>query len=157
MYRNYYHQSPVAALGRIAVTLIICISLIGCQQREQSKLTQQKDRLGEELTMESVMRVAPGSDVLAYQYYKETFGELGLNQEGLSGEQLVDTQTLALMLKFLGYQGLKAEDLEDLPSVDLMSRFPGSLLASSFFAPKITDVSVDQSEIREQILVDCWC
>src|ERR1041384_477890 len=42
----------------------------------------------------------------------------------------------------LGYPGLDLKDVEDLPSAELMKRYPGDILSSAFFAPKITDVSV---------------
>jgi hypothetical protein len=45
------------------------------------------------------------------------------------------------LLRFCGFEGLTARDLETRPPRQLMASFTGRLLASRFFAPKISDVS----------------
>src|SRR5258706_3188597 len=45
------------------------------------------------------------------------------------------------LLKYCGYDNLTAREIEVTPSDQLMARFPGDIIASRFFAPKIIDVS----------------
>ena len=45
------------------------------------------------------------------------------------------------LLRFCGFEGLTARELETRPSRELMTSYPDRLLASRFFAPKISDVS----------------
>ena len=45
------------------------------------------------------------------------------------------------LLRFCGFEGLTARELETRPSRELMARYPDRLLASRFFAPRISDVS----------------
>jgi hypothetical protein len=95
------------------------------------------------LTAENLnLMVEPGNEEQAFTYYKEIFDELGLNPRNLSRQALIDSQNMAGALTFLGYKDLKPGDVEDVSSSDLMKRYPAALLASAFFAPKITDVSV---------------
>src|SRR5258705_2442270 len=79
----------------------------------------------------------------AKAYYTETFNALGLTPNLDNNEP-----NLSVMLKFLGYQDLTPSSLEDDPSEKLMKRFGDDLLASAFFAPKITDVSQDPKNIN---------
>lgn len=45
------------------------------------------------------------------------------------------------LLRFCGFEGLTARELETRPSRELMASYPDRLLATRFFAPKISDVS----------------
>ena len=49
--------------------------------------------------------------------------------------------TLDDLLRFCGFDTLSGRELETRPSRDLMASYPDRLLASRFFAPKISDVS----------------
>lgn len=91
---------------------------------------------------QKVATVDPGDKDAAIAYYGETLTELGLNPDNLSPNQLVNKMRLWKVMDYLGYPGLDLKDVEDLPSPELMKRFPGDVLSSAFFAPKITDVSV---------------
>jgi hypothetical protein len=91
---------------------------------------------------QKVTTVNPGDADSAIAYYGETLTELGLNPKNLSAGQLVISMRLSQVMAYLGYPNLDLKDVEDLPSAELMKRFPGDVLSSAFFAPKITDVSV---------------
>src|SRR5215204_4376000 len=91
---------------------------------------------------QTVATVNAGDAGSAIAYYGETLTELGLNPKNLSATQLVNTMNLSQVMVYLGYPDLDLKDVEDLPSAELMKRFPGDVLSSAFFAPKITDVSV---------------
>jgi hypothetical protein len=79
----------------------------------------------------------------AKAYYTETFNALGIKPDLDNNEP-----GLAVMLQFLGYKDLTPKTLEDDPSETLMKRFGDDLMASAFFAPKITDVSQDPKNIN---------
>src|SRR4051794_19912157 len=86
--------------------------------------------------------VNPGDPCSAIIYYGETLTELGLNPNNLSAEELVRSMNLSQILVHVGYPDLDPKYVENTPSTELMRRFPGDILSSAFFAPKITDVSV---------------
>lgn len=116
---------PVAFLfWCLAVPCLLGAGFIGCRPGSDFELM-----------------VDPGTLDGAFSYYKETFDELGLNPKNLEKQALVDSQNLSGALAFLGYKGLSPQEVEDLPSAALMQLYPEKLLASAFFAPKITDVS----------------
>lgn len=128
----------------LAIPGVIGATCIGCQQERSTSTSQsQASTPNQEMSpeLEVKIMVEPGTPNEAFAYYKETFDELGLNPDGLIDQALVDSQNLPLALAFLGYEGLRSEDVENLPSGDLMEQFPETILASAFFAPKITDVS----------------
>jgi hypothetical protein len=144
MWRTNRRHSIAFLIWFIAVSASICTSFVGCQQQpNENSQPQSSTAPPQEMSkeLEQQLMVEPGNEPDAFIYYRETFDELGLNPRGLSGQPLVDSQNLSLSLEFLGYKGLKPGDVEDLPSDDLMKRFPENVLASAFFAPKITDVS----------------
>jgi hypothetical protein len=89
-----------------------------------------------------VATVDPGTKDAAIAYYGETLNELDLNPDNLPPNKLVEKMRLRQVMEYLGYPGIDLKDIEDLPSAELMKRFPGDVLSSVFFAPKITDVSV---------------
>src|SRR6185503_11091373 len=145
MQQNHFHHPLAFRVCAVAVLVCFGISFLGCRKPKEPEQLSQQD---EQLTQDKVFMVDPGDTFKAFAYYEKTFKELGLNSENLSGEQIVASEkfSLSLMLEFLGYKDLKPADLEDTPSVELMSRFPDNILASAFFAPKITDVSVPPGE-----------
>jgi hypothetical protein len=97
--------------------------------------------------------VNPGTPRDARRYYEETLGELELKNwteplpkdDTHALESLSELQKIEMALRFLGYEDLTPEkfedNLENVSSSELMRRYPNDLLASAFFAPKITDVS----------------
>jgi hypothetical protein len=91
---------------------------------------------------QKVATVNEGDPDSAVAYYGETLTELGLNPNNVSAAELVGSMKLSQVMAHLGYPGLDLKDVEDLPSAELMKRYPGDILSSAFFAPKITDVSV---------------
>lgn len=119
----------------VVVSAVTGLSLAGCgagapppQSAALSGGDQRRERL-------QVM-VAQGDKEAARAYYTETLGVLGLKPD-LDN----DEPGMPVMLDFLGYAELTPTYLEDTPSGELMRRFGDDLLASAFFAPKITDVS----------------
>jgi hypothetical protein len=121
------------------------------QERQPVAEALQRKRTGE--SGELNFMVDPGDEDDGFDYYFASFCELGLTTDPLctasptpaspQKKASVTARDLDLKqtLQYLGYEGLTPKDLEDMPSTDLMSRFPGDLLSSAFFAPKITDVS----------------
>jgi len=93
--------------------------------------------------VQNIETVNPGKPESAIAYYHETLTELGLNLNNLPPAQLVTSMTLSQVMDHLDYPKLDLKDVEDLPSVELMKQFPGDVLSSAFFAPKITDVSAN--------------
>ena len=112
--------------------------------------------------------VETGSNALALVYYEETLTVLGLNPNHLTGQTLVDTQTLSGMMAYLGYGALEAVDVQKLPSTVLENysllrakvSHPTSFQAAfdsagiqnrpnmrstRYFSPKITDVADDST------------
>ncbi len=75
--------------------------------------------------------VNTGSPQGADQYAQDIKNDLGIEKDA----------NLDTILKLCGYGTLTGRDIEIMPSAQLMARFPGDLVASRFFAPKIIDVS----------------
>lgn len=124
------------------------------QQESEKELARQEQ---EALTF----RVDPGdpTGAGAVRYYTESLEELGLkNWDSLPAEpgaalaSLEGLQSMALHLEFLGYRDLVPQEfeknVENLSSAELNAKYPGDILASAFFAPKITDVSADPTKIN---------
>ncbi|MBV8857808.1 MAG: hypothetical protein JOZ02_12815 [Acidobacteria bacterium] len=127
-------------------------------RRAAADLLRQK-RIGE--SGEVAFTVDPGKEEDGFDYYFASFCELGLTTDARCGaiattpskekKDVVGARALDLTqaVRFLGYDDLTAEQLENLPSTSLMSRFPGDVLASAFFAPKITDVSKNLNDVTD--------
>jgi hypothetical protein len=63
---------------------------------------------------------------------------------------VIENSRLDLFLSWMGYTGehlITTSDLHALSSKDLMAKSPETILASRFFAPKISDVSTPRQEI----------
>ena len=108
--------------------------------------------------------VEPGSEGAANEYYSRVSKELGLG-----GRTPIGRQTMSDILEFCGYKGFEPSDIESLDSRTLMdysklrekvsnkkpfqSKFDRSpflandVIASRFFAPKISDVSASGKPI----------
>lgn len=114
----------------------LCATLMSCGPRDGAATRNVQPQGGGEQTVS--ITVADGDKPAAEKYYAETFAALGLTaaHDLARGEP-----RMSVMLAYLGHPDLKPSDLEDVPSADLMKRVGGDLLASAFFAPKITDVS----------------
>jgi hypothetical protein len=108
--------------------------------------------------------VETGTEADAFDYYEKAFTKLGLNPSHLSGQALVNSQTLSGMMDYLGYGALKPEDVQRLPSNVLekysllrtkvsnpqafQNAFDGAnindksqIVSTRYFSPKITDVA----------------
>jgi len=158
-YRRHYIASLVCCTVVLAIT---SVSFIGCRrQQSPSQVSIPPEQLLSQQEKEALaFRVDPGDPGKAVTYYTETLEELGLrNWESLPAEpekaleQLATLQSIAQPLEFLGYKDLfPAEfekNIENLSSGELMAKYPDEILASAFFAPKITDVSgSDASKIN---------
>jgi hypothetical protein len=114
----------------------LCASLMSCGPRDDAptQKSQPKGGGGEQTVS---IAVAGGDKTSAERYYAETFAALGLAHDIAGGEP-----RMSVMLAYLGYPDLNPSGLENTPSADLMKGTGEDLLASAFFAPKITDVSV---------------
>ena len=126
------------------VSAAVVISSCQCKPEPSNtnSVTNSVAVLSSTLEDQKLATVDPGDPDAAIAYYGETLTEFGLNPKNLSATQLVNTMRLWKVMEYLGYPNLDLKDVEDLPSAELMKRFPGDVLSSAFFAPKITDVSV---------------
>jgi hypothetical protein len=155
--RPIYLRGKVPVLIYCLVTTSLCFFLWSCQRRSSTGGSPVKtsapisQRLEE--FQERTFTVEPGLEEDAFDYYKATFDELGLNPKGLTGKELVASQSLSQALEFLGYKDLTPKDAEELSSAELMNRFPDDILSSAFFAPKITDVSITPINVGWRKLV----
>lgn len=169
MSTTYRQRCVVCVIWCVLLAASLGFSLPGCNRKQKSNVSgnansqERRSRIGT-LRQKQVgesgeisMMVDPGEKEKGFDYYFTTFCELGLTNDGrcTPGPSPSPTPTsdekeavvvaraldLAQTLQFLGYNGLTPRELEDTSSKDLMSRFPDDLLASAFFAPKITDVS----------------
>jgi hypothetical protein len=162
MSRTYRHRSFARAIWCGLLVAGFVLTQAGCEQqpsnvnvnanapqrRPEASLPKSVGDSGER-----TFTVDPGDEGNGFDYYFATFCELGLTTDALctaspppspeKKKTLVEARNLDLTqaLQFLGYDGLAAREWEDTASADLMSRFPGDVLSSAFFAPKITDVS----------------
>jgi hypothetical protein len=152
--RSYYPGRIVVLVWSVATMVGLWSYFIGGRQ---ATMASQKKRPASADQGPSVA-VEPGTEKDAFDYYKETFDELNLNPGNLPGERLVASMDLGKALEFLGFKDLVPgnqrnfddfkRNIENLSSADLMARYPGNILASAFFAPKITDVSVRPGDIN---------
>lgn len=84
------------------------------------------------------LQVAVGSQTAAENYYKNTLSP----QTGFLTPQTILTSNLQDLLDYVGYPQVKPKDLHRLSSAGLMGLgAEGDILATRFFAPKITDVA----------------
>lgn len=81
-------------------------------------------------------QVLEGTAAAAETYYRQTVSP----QIQFLTEQTILGSTIRDLLNYVGYPDLTATDLHRFGSDDLMSA-PGDILATRFFAPKITDVA----------------
>jgi len=130
-------------------TLVYCCAVISaavfflsCQSKTEPSNKNSGTVDSSAADSQKLRTVDPGDPDSAVVYYGKTLTELGLNPNSLSAEELVGSMNLSQVLVHLGYPDLGLKELEDTPSAELMKRFPGDVLSSAFFAPKITDVSV---------------
>ena len=83
-------------------------------------------------------QVAEGSEDAARKYYKEKVSP----HLKLLTPATIEASTIKDLLEYFGYSGVTAKDLHRLGSDDLMRlSADGDILASRFFAPKITQVT----------------
>lgn len=158
-----HRRNFVGNLIRSTTVLVISISFAACQQQTDTRVSeeQKKRELAQQEQDAMASRVDPGdpTGAGAVKYYAESLEELGLkNWDSLPGDpgealvKLESLQNMASHLDFLGYKDLVPtefeKNLENLSSAELMAKYPGDILASAFFAPKITDVSADRSKIN---------
>jgi hypothetical protein len=142
MWRTYRTRCMASSLWCVLVLTCAATALTSCQGTEngapQANVTKPAGPAEDE--ERPSIRVEHGTDTAAKKYYEETFAALGVPAAAVNIDK--GQPGMAVMLTYLGYPDLKPSELEDTPSADLMKRFGDDLLASAFFAPKITDVSV---------------
>lgn len=89
-------------------------------------------------------QVEEGNEAAARKYYKERVSP----QTSFLTPDKIETSTITDLLEYFGYGSLAPADLHRLPSDELMKLSPaGEILATRFFAPKITGVSAKPTEI----------
>lgn len=128
--------------GFIALSLLV-IGLAGpFDATGQSKRGQEKLKPERKKGMPGQAHIRPqvaiGTKEEAEEYYKAISTQLGLKDPAT----ILDS-TLDDLLVYCGYKSdeLTAKQIQDLSSDELAKKFPDEVLASAFFAPKITDVS----------------
>src|ERR1700687_380538 len=121
-----------------AVTTGLALSLLGCQKkpivRTQSTFdTQELLKVRKSSGPESHFQIliSTGNAAEAARYAQHIKDDLGIELDA----------NLDFVIKFCGYEGLTGREIEITPSDQLMARFPGDVISSRFFAPKIIDVS----------------
>jgi hypothetical protein len=124
----------------IAIGMVALFSA-GCY--ETATQEQSKKPLPQKEQQQLKAMVEQGDEIKAKEYYAETFKVLGLKSDIDH-----DEPGLEVMLAFLGYKDLTPKSLENDSSAQLMERYGDDLLASAFFAPKITDVSQKPDDIN---------
>lgn len=81
--------------------------------------------------------VTPGNDQAARTYYRKTLSP----QMGFESAATIEGSSIKSLLTYFGYPNVSAGDLHRLKSQELMALgAAGDILATAFFAPKITDV-----------------
>jgi hypothetical protein len=160
MGRTYRRHVVAFFIWCTAVVAGISISFVGCRRRPSNMASKRTEQELVEQEREAMkLRVDPGEPQKAVDYYTDILTELGLkNWDSLPADpdqalqQLATLQSMEQPLKFLGYTDLFPADfeknVENLSSAQLMAKYPNEILASAFFAPKITDVSADPSKIN---------
>ena len=85
-----------------------------------------------------MLQIDIGAKEAAQKYYKEVVSP----QVGFATPDTILLSTVQDLLNFLGYTSVTPKDLHRLSSKELMALGgPNEILATAFFAPKITDVS----------------
>ena len=126
-----------------ALIAIVMVVLFSAGWYETATQERTKKRLPQRKPQQIKAMVEQGDETIAKEYYTETFKALGIKADIDHNEPGMD-----VMLAFLGYKDLTAVSLEHDSSAQLMERFGDDLLASAFFAPKITDVSQKPENIN---------
>lgn len=87
-----------------------------------------------------------GSEAAARTYYRDTLS----TQTGFETPETIESTTIKNLLIYFGYSNINAKDLHGLASDALMGlSSQGDILATRFFAPKITDVQDKPTAIPE--------
>lgn len=93
-------------------------------------------------------QVAIGNEEEARKYYKETVSP----QLHFLAPETIENSTIKELLTYFGYTNVSASDLHRLSSDDLMRLADdGDILATRFFAPKITEVTTKPKPIPEHL------
>lgn len=91
-------------------------------------------------------QIIEGSEAAARAYYRDTLSK----QTGFESPEIIETTTIKNLLVYFGYSNINARDLHGLASDALMAlSAQGDILATRFFAPKITDVHDKPAEVPE--------
>ena len=125
----------------------ICAVLISCLLWNKAN----------EVQAQAVTLVESGELTKGCKYYKDIFPELGIPRPSFNPcRDVIPDHTLKQMLAYLGYsedESLGPLNLQNDASAQLMERASDDILASRFFAPKITDVSVTPINVGWRKLV----
>src|SRR5947209_3388116 len=138
MVRSYRRHRVALLICSLAIFGAICGSF-GCKDKQSEQPANSnfdphaslklREVSGQEPNFQILVR--KGSAAEAAQYALHIKADLGIEPDA----------NLDSVLKFCGYDALTGRDAEITPSDQLMARFPGDVVASRFFAPKIIDVS----------------
>lgn len=139
MIRSFKHRRTTLLTFGVVLLGVILVSS-GCNKTKPEAPPQQavfntqemlkvRKSSGEESDFQIL--ISPGTPEEAAKYAQHIKDDLGIELNA----------NLDAVLKFCGYDPLTAREIETTPSDQLMARFPGDVVASRFFAPKIIDVS----------------
>ena len=121
-----------------AVTTGLALSLLGCQKKpivqtpstfDTQEILKVRKSSGPESNPQIL--ISTGNPAEAARYAQHIKDDLQIDLDA----------NLDSVISFCGYSGLTAREIEITPSDQLMARFPGDVISSRFFAPKIIDVS----------------
>lgn len=89
-------------------------------------------------------RVESGREDSAKRYYREVVSP----QLGFLTPETIEASSIKDLLEYFGYSDITAQDLHRQSSKELMALHePGDILATRFFAPKITAVAAEPTQI----------
>ncbi|SRR6266508_366817 len=89
------------------------------------------------------LQVERGSEAAATAYYQDAV----VPQIKLLTRDTILKSTIKDLFSYFGYPNMAASDIHRLPSDQIMALSPGDILATRFFAPKITEVGTPSNAI----------
>lgn len=131
--RRRIRPSPVLFGGRALILLFTAATI-----SQQLPPEHQRRKLHGVAFQRNQLQVEAGAADLARKYYRETVSP----QIAFLTPETISKSSIRDLLDYFGYQTVQARDLHAQSSQELMKRDSlGDILATRFFAPKITDVA----------------
>jgi hypothetical protein len=122
-----------------AAVVALCAVLVGTAAADDLQPDHVRRRVtGQAFLVPQLQVSTGGNEQAARQYYRNIVAP----QMKFATQDTIESTSIKDLLTYFGYSGLDARDLHQLPSDQLMALgADGDILATRFFAPKITQVS----------------